>query len=233
MSKFHHVRPTLGVIPGWQVHGGILDGFLPEVFRGIQAAVRDRECNMMLAYGIGSPRGVTLGRPAWPVPGPETDFVPVGPWNTDGLLVIPPLSIPDGMPYFRDLIAGGFPVVFAGDDEPGPSTIVDNAGGIQQAFEHLRGHGHKKIAYIAAWPNRNQGDGFRRLKAYQTAVIDAGLEENPDLIGYGYHSSAGGRQAILDILAKKTNFTAVITSNDETAVGVMQGLRDAGLVVPR
>jgi hypothetical protein len=114
MSKFHHNRLTLGVIPGWQVHGGILDGFLPEVFRGIQAAVRDRECNKMLAYGIVSPRGV-----------------------------------------------------FAGDDEPGPSTIVDNAGGIRQAFEHLRGHGHRQVAYIAGWADRTHGDSASCLRANQ------------------------------------------------------------------
>ena len=233
MSKFHHHRPTLGIIPGWQVHAGIVDGFLPEVFRGIQAAARERECNIMLAYGMGAPRGMTLGRPAWPVPHPDADFVPVGPWNTDGLIVIPPLFMPEGIAYLRSLIAGGFPVVFAGDDEPGPSIIVDNAGGIRIAFEHLLGHGHRQIAYIAGWADRQSGDNFRRLTAYRDAVSEAGMEVNPDLIGYGYHSVAGGRQAILDLLARKTPFTAVITSNDDTSVGVMQGLRDAGLLVPQ
>lgn len=231
---FLHGSPTVGVIPGWQVHGGILDGFLPEVFRGIQAAARDNECNLMVAYGIGAPRRMTLGRPAWPVPGPNCDFVPVGPWNTDGLLVIPPLNILEGLKYFRDLLSGGFPVVFAGDNEPGPSAIVDNEGGIRQAFQHLVNHGHRQIAYIAGFPaDLGHGDSLCRLQAFQKSLLAAGFEPDSGLIGYGYHSVLGGRQAIREILENKHPFTAVITSNDETAVGVLQGLRDAGLLVPQ
>ena len=53
------------------------------------------------------------------------------------------------------------------------------------------------------------------------------------MIAYGYHSVIGGRQAINEIYARKEHFTAVITSNDETAVGAMQGLLDIGLLVPQ
>ena len=164
MRDLDQKRPTIGIIPGWQVHGGILDSFLPEVFRGIQAAVADLGCNMMLAYGIGAPRGMTLGRPAWPLPSPDADFIPVGPWNTDGLIVIPPFNIESGSSYFRNLIKEGFPVVFAGDNEPGPSAVVDNEGGIRQAFMHLVAHGHRHIAYIAGRPDRGRGDSWARLE---------------------------------------------------------------------
>src|SRR6266511_2317854 len=55
------VRPTIGVLAGWQVFTGTPDSFLGHVFRGIQAAGHDRNCNLLMACGIDS------GRPAWPL----------------------------------------------------------------------------------------------------------------------------------------------------------------------
>ncbi len=55
------VRPTIGVLAGWQVFTGTPDSFLGHVFRGIQAAGHDRNCNLLMACGIDS------GRSAWPL----------------------------------------------------------------------------------------------------------------------------------------------------------------------
>ena len=68
MSKqtYKRGRLTIGVLAGWQVYAGTLDSFLGHVFRGIQAAARDRECNLLMACGVGSARDVGRVRPAWP-----------------------------------------------------------------------------------------------------------------------------------------------------------------------
>ena len=120
-------RPTIGVLVGWQAFAPTMSSFLRLVFAGIQTAARERDCNLLLACGI-SPAGPTVTRPAWPVSSPDTDFVPVGPWNTDGLIVVNPLLSDLRSSYIQHLIATGFPIVFVGIAEGGPAIAVDNEG---------------------------------------------------------------------------------------------------------
>ena len=174
-----------------------------------------------------------MGQPAWPILSPDADFVPVGPWNTDGLIVISPIASPAGSACFQEWREQGFPVVFAGSGEPGPSVIADNEGGIRQALAHLVEHGHRRIAYVAGHEHRTQGDSGRRLRTYQSAVREWGLEQDPRLIAYGSHRTIGGRQATQQILQSGVSFTAVLASNDESALGAMGALEDAGLRVPQ
>ena len=233
LPRYKHNRPTIGVLAGWQAFAGTLDSFLEHVFGGIQTAARDLACNLMLGCGVGALRETTLGRPAWPVLFPEVDFVPVGPWNTDGLIVLPPFASEVGNPYFSDLLANGFPVVFAGNRESGPAVIVDNEAGIQQALAHLVEHGHQRIAFISGHDSKVRDDSGRRLSAYLIGIKRLGLAEDPTLVGRGFHTQIGGRQAMQQILQKKVPFTAVIASNDESAVGAVQALQEAGLQVPQ
>ncbi|MBN1811127.1 MAG: substrate-binding domain-containing protein [Anaerolineae bacterium] len=226
-------RPRIGVLAGWQVYGGTLDTYLNQTFGGILSAATDHECDLMLACGLGSPRDIGEGRPAWPVLLPEADFVPVGPWNADGLLVVLPITFEKGAHYFDQLVADGYPVVFAGTGERGPSVIADNEGGIRQAFAHLVGHGHRRIAFIAGHEHRAQGDSGRRLAAFRSALQAWGLPHEPGLIAHGYHTVAGGRQAMEQILRTGIPFTAVLASNDESAIGAMNVLQEHGLLVPQ
>jgi signal transduction histidine kinase/AraC-like DNA-binding protein/ABC-type sugar transport system substrate-binding protein len=225
-------RLRIGVLAGWQVYGGTLDTFLSPMFRGILSAGMDRGCDVFLACGVGLPRDVGLGRPAWPVLLPEADFVPVGPWNVDGLIVLPPLAFDSGSRYFQQLLADGYPLVFVGAGEQGPSVVVDNEGGIRQAVAHLVEHGHRRIAFIAGHESRPQGDSGQRLRAYEAALRERDLYD-PALIAHGYHVYAGGRRAMEQILQAGTPFTAVLASNDESAHGALEVLKARGLVVPQ
>src|SRR5512133_3820389 len=145
--------PTIGVLAGWQVYEGYVHGFLDMVLRGIHAEAQIRGCNLLLACGLGHAIGQTRLQPAWPVISPENDFVPVGPWNTDGLIAINPLLTVERSQYIQQIIAEGHPVVFIGPGEKGASVVLDNESGIRQAIEHLVQHGHKRIAFIAGHEN--------------------------------------------------------------------------------
>ena len=226
MQQKQLVRPTIGVLAGWPVFTGIPDSFLGHVFRGIQAAALDRNCNLLMACGIDS------GRPAWPLLSSEVDFVPVGPWNTDGLIIVSPFASEAGERYARELIASGFPAVFAGDRDAGPAVVADNTGGIRQALEHLVEHGHRQIAFIAGRRSEHSDSGVR-LQAFETELHSLNLPFNPNLVAYGSHHYEGGRQAIQDILSRGEQFTAVIASNDRSAIGVLDGLRKNGFIVPQ
>jgi len=226
MQRNKPLRPTIGVLAGWPVFTGTPDSFLGNVFRGIQAAARDRNCNLLMACGIDS------GRPAWPLLSPEVDFVPVGPWNTDGLIIVSPFASETGARYARDLIASGFPAVFAGDRDAGPGVVADNVGGIRQALEHLVKHGHREIAFVAGRQSEHSDSGVR-LQAFETEITSLNLRFNSNLVAYGSHSYEGGRQAIQQIISRGEKFTAVVASNDRSAIGVLDGLRKNGFMVPQ
>ncbi len=232
MRGLKHTRPTIGVLAGWQAYGGTLDSFLGLVLRGIQAAASDRECNLLLACGVASPPGQDLA-PAWPLSAPNVDFVPVGPWNTDGIIAVPPLLLPETARYCQELMAAGHPVVFAGAGEPGPAVMVDNEGGVYKALQHLAEHGHQRIALIAAREESGFGDNARRFAAYRAGLEALGLPFDPDLVSHGGTSTPEGREAMRSLLRRGVSFTAALAVNDAAATGAMDALREAGLLVPQ
>jgi signal transduction histidine kinase/DNA-binding response OmpR family regulator len=234
-TRPHPRYPTIGVLAGWQFYWTATPlSYLGPLFDGLGAAARDLGSNLLLACGIGltaSPNDPF--RPAWPQPAPDADFVPVGPWNTDGLIVINPLHSAARSRYVHELIAIGHPVLFVGSGEGRPEIIADNVQGVRQAIQHLADHGHQRIAFIAGSPDDLSGDSGERLQAYQAALAaDERLTLDASLIAYGRHVFGGGYAAMREILATAVPFTAVLASNDESAFGAMQALKEAGLRIP-
>jgi DNA-binding LacI/PurR family transcriptional regulator len=165
------------------------------------------------------------------VPGTGVDFCPVGPWNADGLIVIPDDLSEVQFEYVHDLIRSGYPVVLTTAEKPGPLVAVDNAGGIRQALNHLLHHGHRRIAFIAGKSGRG-GDSAERLSAYREALREAGIEEDARLIAFGEHRREDGRSAMRQILSTGAPFTALLASNDLSCFGAMEVLCAAGQRIP-
>jgi signal transduction histidine kinase/AraC-like DNA-binding protein/response regulator of citrate/malate metabolism/ABC-type sugar transport system substrate-binding protein len=233
-KTFLHGQPTIGVLTGWMVYSeGSLNSFFEPLLRGVYAGAREHQCHLLLACGVGrvTTAGKFEGHDAWPVFLPEMHFVPVGPWNTDGLIVVTPLRTADRAPYLHELIRAGHPVVFISPDEGDPSVAMDNAGGIRQALAHLVEHGHRRIAFISG-KQQTEVDSRERLEAYRAALQEYGLESDPGLIVQGFHDQPGGYQAMQQLLASGINFTAALASNDESAIGAMRALREAGRRIP-
>ena len=225
-------RPIIGFISTWPIYQGMtIDRYAHTLIQGIGAAAGQHGCDLLLGCGF----SVSIHSPGqhsfWPVPGPGVDFVPVGPWNTDGLIIIPDELSQEQSQYVGDLRASGFPIIFTTREEPGPVVAVDNAYGIQQAFTHLREHGHQHIAFIAGHYGRG-GDSAERLRAFRAALRDAGLPEDPRLIAFGEHSRVGGAFAMQRILDSGAPFTALMASNDLSCLGAIQRLNAAGRRVP-
>lgn len=232
-KKHRRGQPTIGVLFGWQAYEGALNSFLSPLLNGIQAAARQNDCNLLLACGVGhrgdyQPDDV---HPAWPILMPDTDFVPVGPWNTDGLIVISPLRSGSRSEYLRKLSENGFPVIFISPGEHGPTLVFDNEGGIRQAITHLVGHGHEHIAFISGL-TEDSSDSEYRSRAYQAIVAEYGLNTDPRLVAVGGFYTLGGYQAMRQIIASGVHFTAVVAFNDEAAIGAMQALREDGRRIP-
>jgi signal transduction histidine kinase/AraC-like DNA-binding protein len=110
--------------------------------------------------------------------------------------------------------------------------VADNVGGIRQALEHLVNHGHRQIAFVAGRQSEHSDSGVR-LQAFETELSTLNLRFNTNLVAYGSHSYEGGRQAIQQLINGGEKFTAVIASNDRSAIGILDGLRKNGFVVPQ
>ncbi len=232
--KYQHRPPTIGVLAGWQfAWTGTPLSYLDPIFRGTCLAAHDVGCNVLLGCGMGSwIRRKDSLRPAWPLSSSESDFIPIGPWNTDGLIVVSPLHSQERSRYLQDLIAAGHPVIFVASGERGPTIVADNRSGILEAMDHLVEHGHQQIAFIAGSPADMEGDTGDRLRAYHDSVEMHGLLADPGLVAWGRHLYDGGYVAMQEILASGTPFSAVLASNDESALGAMKALREAGRRIP-
>lgn len=131
----------------------------------------------------------------------------------------------------QNLTANRVPVVFLdlGQVKPYISNIkVDYATGIFQAIEHLDRLGHQAIAFIAG-PQSLRSAAIRR-KAFADALDRHGL--TMELTVDGNHRVDGGVRAAQSLLDRPELPTAILCSNDLTAIGAMIALQDAGVRVP-
>ena len=125
-------RPTIGVLAGWQFYWtatplSYLDPDLPRHSPG-RSQRSTATCCSPAAWAPRPTRAIRCARPG-PILLPDTDFVPIGPWNTDGLIAVNPLNSPARSRYLHELAAGGHPIVYIASGEQGPAIVADNAGG--------------------------------------------------------------------------------------------------------
>jgi DNA-binding LacI/PurR family transcriptional regulator len=136
-------------------------------------------------------------------------------------------------PLLEQLAERNVPLVFVdvGPERPGISLLrVDYRYGIQQAVEHLAGLGHRDIAFISG--PRRLHSAQSRLTAFTKSIEDCGLSVNPAWLLEGDHTMEGGTAAMGELLKRRPMPTAVMCSNDMTAIGVLHKLYRAGLKVP-
>lgn len=124
------------------------------------------------------------------------------------------------------------PLVFldVGKVSEGISNVrVDYGHGVSEAVNHLLGLGHKHIAFISG-PS-NLISARTRRATFVNSLRQHGISER--LVEEGNHRIDGGLSAMAKLLKRPDPPTAVLASNDLTAIGALSGIRRAGLHVPR
>ena len=117
----------------------------------------------------------------------------------DGLLVA---STMDDFQRFDALIPAGFPVVLVDrifETKKYSSVCVSNFQPIYRSVCRLAGKGDRRIGIIGGLPRLSTT--VERISAYQQAMADCGLPEDPDLIRYGdsmEKSAAGCLEELLE-----------------------------------
>ncbi len=133
----------------------------------------------------------------------------------------------------EDLKLRKVPLVFVdvGPARPRVSNIrIDYLHGVRQAVQHLAALRHQDIAFISGPLHLKSAQA--RKQAFLASMGEIGLEVNPSIIVEGTHTIEGGISAYGKLLAGATRPTAVICSNDMTAMGVMRKAYEEGIQIP-
>ncbi|HXM08370.1 MAG TPA: LacI family DNA-binding transcriptional regulator [Terriglobales bacterium] len=123
------------------------------------------------------------------------------------------------------------PLVFVdvGPDAPGIVNVrINYLNGIRQAVQHLAALRHTRIAFIAGPSNLKSA--MARKMAFKTSMTEIGLSS--DLIVEGNHRMDGGMRALVEFEKSGNRPTAVLCSNDMTAIGVMREAYDQNIKIP-
>src|ERR1700729_2696800 len=136
-------------------------------------------------------------------------------------------------PLLDQFAERNIPLVFVdvGPERPGISLLrVDYHHGIRQGVQHLAALGHRHIAFVSG--PRRLHSAQSRIAAFSKSLAECAIVANPAWIVDGDHTMEGGIDAMDRLLKSKPLPTAVVCSNDMTAIGVLHKLYRAGLRVP-
>ncbi len=119
----------------------------------------------------------------------------------DGLLIA---STMEDFQRFDALIPAGFPVVLVDRTFPVKkysSICVSNFQPIYRSVCRLAGKGDRRIGIIGGLPRLSTTT--ERISAYQQAMADCGLPEDPELIRYGDSMEKSAAGCLEDLLERK------------------------------
>jgi LacI family transcriptional regulator len=148
----------------------------------------------------------------------------------DGLLLVLPRN-PGA--YLETLRQQRFPHVLIdhrGVDEETPAVAAANRQGAYNATEYLVELGHRCIGFITG--AMDQICTQDRLEGYKTALADHEIAFDPQLVYEGNFFQPLGYAGASALLELSHPPTAIFASNDVSAFGVMEAVREHGLRIP-
>lgn len=152
--------------------------------------------------------------------------------QVDGLLLVMPWR---GMSYAELLkIVAGTPIVIVGCSMgyETNSVLIDQEYGMRQVVQHLLDLGHRRFAEISGTIDKYE-DARIRHETLREMLGARGLETV--LSESGNFTMDMGYEITRRMLAErgKSPFTALVCANDETALGAIHAIHEAGLRVPQ
>ena len=134
----------------------------------------------------------------------------------------------------EDLKLRNVPLVLVdvGPARPRVSNIrIDYLHGIRQAVQHLAALRHEKVAFITG--PLTLKSAVARKDAFLQSMNEIGMAVDPELVIEGNHKLEGGEEAFEKLLKRRSRPTAILCSNDMTAIGVMRKCYSEKIVVPK
>lgn len=124
----------------------------------------------------------------------------------------------------------GLPFVCGGrSTDQAPFVAIDAEGGTLEALAHLIVLGHERIALIT--PPLELALAAEQDLGYRTALAEAGLPFDEQLIVEGGTTDGEGYAAATDLLTLTERPTAILAGSAALAFGTLHAAADAGLVI--
>lgn len=157
---------------------------------------------------------------------------PLNEHNTDGLLVFIDALNTTELTRLHSL---DFPLVLMHQSSPVsldiPVVTIENQSGANQIVEHLiTAHNRRRIVFLRG-PDNNEDSDAREL-GYRQALKQHGIPVDPSLIDRGGFESESAFSAMKDLLERNIRFDAVFSGDDDSAIGVLEALKQAGMRIP-
>ncbi len=150
--------------------------------------------------------------------------------KVDGVAV---MTFGEEEPVLDQIVHRGVPIVLAEfkQNDPKASTILlDYSTGIHQAVRHLAGLGHRAIGFLAG--PHSLHSALTRENDFRAALQSAGLPLQKRWILECDHTLKGGVAGFEQLRKLASSPTAIVCSNDLTAIGVLRAAYMDGLRVP-
>jgi len=212
---------TLAVVVPHTFEGYFEDSYFSQVMRGLLRVAHKHGYRILV--------GGSTGR------SDEIDqlFDVVGSRQADGIVV---LSNRADIDIIGALTYQQIPFVLIGKpvDECADVAWIDAADAhyTELVIQHLLELGHRRIAYVGGDPDVVVTQ--ERLRGYDAALRQAGVDPLPEWVDYGFFAEDGGYQAVQRMLRLNGEApTAYYAANDLMAVGILRGLREQGIAVPK
>jgi LacI family transcriptional regulator len=107
---------------------------------------------------------------------------------------------------------------------------VDNIEAARMAVRHLTSLGHRRIGMLKGLDR--DFCTHARYEGYRQALLEVGIEPDPELCGNGNWTVAGGYQVTKQFLQLAEPPSAIFSSNDMMVPGIIQAASERGLRVP-
>ena len=136
-------------------------------------------------------------------------------------------------PLFEQLSDRNIPLVFVDDGPEGPGVSVvkiDYSHGIRQGVQHLAALGHRDIGFLSGPLTLHSAKA--RLTAFLEALDECGIKVRPEWQIEGDHTFEGGIRGMELLLNRPKRPSAVMCSNDVTALGALHRAYRVGMRVP-
>lgn len=107
---------------------------------------------------------------------------------------------------------------------------MDQFAAAYRATQYLIELGHRHIAHIMGIQEHR--DAVERRDGYWQALLDSGIEPDPELLIQGDFQEQSGVLAVEMLLTRRRIFSAIFAANDQMAIGARLALYRRGIRVP-
>lgn len=218
--KRKRTRLTFGMLLDWTENWGDSDAYHTQILAGVNDYARENGINLIcfVTGRLSSPYDWERSRSVL------LKFIDKN--NIDGLLVLPAIGFYETKQNVVNLLKRyhDIPIVTVNESYGDFHCVsVDNYAGMRQIVEHvIKTHGCRRIAFIKGIAEN--GEARDRYDAYRDTLEFHGIPFDPELVYQGNYIFSSGSDAVKYLLEQGISFDAIVSANDNMAIGALTEL---------